>query len=56
MLRIALSSIITLALTISISVAMDDTAPIVIAMLIGSSFAAGGFVAIAAAATTDEVN
>jgi xanthine/uracil permease len=56
MLRIALSSIITLALTISISLAIDETAPIIIAMLIGSGFAAGGFVAIAAAATADEVN
>ena len=44
MIRIALSSIITLLITVSIYSAVDETAPITIALLVAAGFVAGAFV------------
>ena len=44
MIRIALSSIITLLVTASINSAVDETAPITIALLVAAGFVAGAFV------------
>ena len=44
MIRIALSSIITLLVTVSINSAVDETAPITIALLVAAGFVAGAFV------------
>lgn len=44
MIRIALSSIITLLVIVSINSAVDETAPITIALLVAAGFVAGAFV------------
>ena len=48
MLRIALSSIITLAVAATVHIAADSTSYLIIAMLTAAGFAAGAFVTYAA--------
>ena len=44
MIRTTLSSIITLLVVVSINSAVDETAPITIALLVAAGFVAGAFV------------
>ena len=53
MIRIALSSIITLLVAGSITSAVDETAPITIALLVAAGFVAGAFVQYAATFSND---
>ena len=53
MIRITLSSIITLALAATVHVAADSTPYITIAMLIAAGFAAGAFVMFATTFSAD---
>jgi len=53
MLRIALSSLITLTLAATVHIAADSTPYLVIAMLIAAGFAAGAFVMFATTFSAD---